>query len=72
MPRQLREASAAREFNREPVVIGTKTDEGTCFLSAAALAAGRAATPADYANTIRINFGVAVAPAIEEAFRLDE
>jgi para-nitrobenzyl esterase len=71
VPRQPRDAFAAGEFNRVPVVIGTNSDEGTYFLSVAAITAGRAPTPADYANTIQVNFGAA-APAIEAAYPLDE
>ncbi len=72
VPRQPREAFAAGEFNRVPVVIGTNSDEGTYFLSVAAIAAGRAPTSADYANTIQANFGAAAAPAIGAAYPLDE
>ena len=72
VPRQPREAFAAGEFNRVPVVIGTNKDEGTYFLSVAAIGAGRAPTPADYANTIQVNFGAAAAPAITAAYPLDE
>ena len=71
VPQQPREAFAAGEFNRVPVVIGTNTDEGTYFLSVAAIVAGRAPTPADYTNTIQVNFGAAAAPAIEAAYPLD-
>lgn len=69
VPKQPREAFAAGEFNRVPVIIGTNKDEGTYFISVAALAAGRAPTPIDYVNTIQVNFGTA-ASAIEAAYPL--
>ena len=69
VPVQPRDAFAAGDFNRVPVIIGTNKDEGTYFISVAALAAGRAPTPADYVNTIEVNFGTA-ASAIEAAYPL--
>ncbi|MBD0272969.1 MAG: carboxylesterase family protein [Acetobacteraceae bacterium] len=72
VPRQPRDAFAAGQFNRVPVIMGTNSDEGTYFLSAAAIAAGRAPTPADYANAIQANFGAAAAQAIEAAYPLEE
>ena len=70
VPDNPRTLFASGRFNRVPVIAGTNRNEGTYFIAAAANAAGRTPTAADYDAVIRTNFSAAAAPGIEAAYPL--